>query len=220
MLAFLAILSYGIWWAYTLQKPLPGGGCGKSGWLWNESCLYINEVKPDPALVSPKGLSPVLIGFTKAAGAGPPIFLPMWYRFRYVNVLTGGYSEFSDWTKSPVMSGACCLPCDGVCPFATGSTTCTYNQPVIGIDKTKIKYNPQVQQEKGEFIYMNLHRYVGKIGDKTPPTDAKDEIVGMMIMPRRKYYAYIDVLDNPCKKGCQVPDLCSSNPCDNTKPCP
>ena len=207
-----------MWWTYTLPKPSPGSGCtNNTSWVWDESCLFIKEVKLDPSLASPKGIAPVLVGFTKSAGAGPPLFLPMWYRFRYVNVLTGGYSEYSDWTKSSVMSGSCCLPCDGVCPFSVGDVTCTYNQPVIGINRTNIKYSPKLAQKNGEFIYMNLHRYVGKVGDDKPPDNAKDEIVGMMIMPKGKYFACIDVLNNPCKKGCQVPDLCSSNPCDPEK---
>lgn len=203
-------LGYSVWWVKTLEKPSPGNSC-KNGWMWDDTCTYIKEIKQDATLKSPSA-PPSLINFTKSEGAGPPIFLPMWYRYRYVNVVTGGYSEFSPWSKAPVMSGECDLPCiDDKCSFTTGPGSCTFNQPVVGVDKSSIEYSPVDKGTGGELIYMNLHRYVGQ----EPPTDTtKDEIVGVMIVPRSgKYYTYIDVLKNPCIKGCKTPTLCSSKPC-------
>jgi len=229
LVLLMGVLGYGGWWTYKLEKPTPGNKCSGNGWKWDTTCSYIQEIKPDPSLKSPQS-PPYLINFTKSEGAGPPIFLPMWYRYRYVNVLTGGYSSFSPWTTSPVMSGECVLPCvaDGTpvspintpsveCPFPTGPSSCVFNQPVIGVPKTKIDYSPVTVNPDGGFIYMNLHRYVGRVGDTKPPDNPKDEIVGVILMPREgKYYVYIDVLNNPCKKGCPLPDLCSSKPCKPT----
>ena len=203
-------------WIYLLPEPKPGN-CGNSTWLWDKSCLYIQETKPDKSLVPPKGVKPFLIRFGKSVGAGPPLFVPIWYRFRYVNVLTGGYSDFSDWTSTPVMSGACCLPCDGSCPFEIGINSCTFNQPVIGVKKSDAKYAPTTPTTSGGFIYMNLHRYVGTVGEEKPPENPKDEIIGCLLAPSGSYFTFVDVLNNPCKHGCPLPDLCSSKPCDPTK---
>ena len=49
----------------------------------------------DGSLKSPAHLRPALTDFRHSGGSGPSVFLPCWYRFRYVDVKTGGYSDFS-----------------------------------------------------------------------------------------------------------------------------
>lgn len=212
-----------------MQQPTPGRNCKKSSdWLWDDSCLYITETGPDNSLESPAELFPVLTGFQNSSGAGPSIFLPCWYRFRYVNVKTGGYSDFSAWTQSPVMSGNCCLPCPngpGYCSnISQGYSSCSFNQPTIGVAQSVVQYNPSEQQPDGSFIYMNLHRYVGSSSsDMTPPADdVNDEIVGYLLptvyVGNTQYYSWIDVMYNPCEKGCSMPSLCQSQgTCDITQ---
>ena len=213
-----------------LQKPSPGVNCKNTspGWLWDSSCLYIQEKFLDSSLKSPANLSPYLIGFSYSDGAGNSIFLPCWYRFRYVNVLTGGYSEFSSWTQGPVVSGSCCLPCPGgsgkcISPqVPTGFDSCPSNEPVIGIAVNDAQYQPSQQQKDGSYIYINLHRYVASSSDdlSPPPDDVDDEIIGYLLAEtyygNDPYFAWIDVLDNPCKEGCNVPNWCYANiPCSS-----
>ncbi len=219
-------------WVKRMKKPRVGRDCKKtSDWLWDDSCLFITETGLDNSLQSPKDLYPVLTRFQYSAGAGPSIFLPCWYRFRYVNVKTGGYSDFSAWSKAPVMSGSCCLPCPdspGKCPstIRQGFNSCPSNQPTIGIAQTDVQYNPTQIQHDGSFIYMNLHRYVGQSASdmNPPPDDVKDEIVGYLLLTsyvgNKTYFSWIDVMFNPCKNigsvsGCTMPKWCQREaPCD------
>jgi len=221
----ILLLLYFIWWVKKLSKPTPGRSCHNTGWVWNDSCLYFDEKQYDPTLSSPSDLQPYLIGFSSSPSVGNPLYLPMWYRFRYVNVVTGGYSDFSKWTSSPVISGSCCLPCPGgagKCSFTQGPTTCSYNYPVIGISESDSSYKPYTPQPDGSFIYINVHRYVGKsYTDNTPPSDnVEDEIVGYMTPGKQyggvNYYSLNDVLYNPCSEGnaysvgtCPKPTWCS-----------
>lgn len=233
LISTIILLIYFIWWTKNLAKPKPGRDCMSSGWAWNESCLFFNETTYDPSLNSPKDLRPYIIGFSYSSSAGNSLYLPMWYRFRYVNVKTGGYSDFSKWSSSPVISGSCCMPCpDGVSicesQVPQGSKTCTYNRPSIGISQEDSAYNPNVMQTDGSFIYINVHRYVGKSSnDLTPPADnVTDEIVGYMSSGYYyggiNYYGLADFLNNPCNPGsstsgtCQKPTWCStsSGTCD------
>jgi len=227
--AFIILLVFFGLWVRKLQKPTPGRNCKEnSDWVWDDSCLYLQEKFYDSSLQSPKDLFPSLTGFTYSKGAGASIFLPCWYRFRYVNVKTGGYSDFSAWSKSPVISGSCCLPCPGgvgQCPstIKQGYNSCSFNQPTIGIDQTTVQYTPTQMQPDGGFIYMNLHRYVGTDpADNTPPpADATDEIVGYLLptsyVGNTAYYSWIDVMYNPCNKGCNMPTWCQSNtPCSGS----
>ena len=209
-------------WVFFLPYPSTGVDCHEnSDWLWDDSCYYIQEKFYDSTLNSPEGISPVLTGFTYTNGVGGALNLPCWYRFRYVNVKTGGYSDFSDWTKSPVIAGSCCLPCpDGVgdCPSSipTGYSTCTYNQPTIGVDKEIVDYDPSKPVD-GEIVIMNLHRYVGKSSsDAEPPSDdVQDEIIGYLAatsyVGSKSYYIWNDVFDNPCKNSCPSVSWCQSS---------
>jgi len=230
ILTTIFLLSIFSWWVWDMHEPSPGVNCEKnSDWVWNSSCLYFQEITPDPSLADPSELSLALTDFKYASGAGGSIFLPMWYRFRYVNVLTGGYSNFSSWTQTPVLSGSCCLPCiggQGQCSFSTGYDSCTFNQPSIGISSKDAQYNPNQMQPDGSFIYMNLHRYVGNSASDTdpPPDDAEDEIVGYLY-PQTSidgvtYYYWTDILFNPCNNYCSTPSWCQkqsscSGSCDN-----
>ncbi len=216
-----AIVSYLLWWTYHLPKPTPGTGCQNRGWKWDSQCRFINEIAYDPSLSSPKGTSPYLIRFQNSPGAGPAIFAGCWYRFRYVNVLTGGYSEFSDWSNLPVLAGGCQAPCDPKigCTFAQGISSCVFNQPTIGVNTKEAKYSPQTAVGN-TYVYINLHRYVNT-GNPTsttpPPNDATDEIIGVMLAPAsvggEKYFSLIDVLNNPCKEGCNPPNVCNGGQC-------
>ena len=222
-LVLAATLAVFAWWVYKLKKPHAGVNCHThSDWLWSQDCLSFQEKFLDKSLKSPKSLNLVLTDFTSAEGGGPPIQLPMWYRFRYVNVKTGGYSEYSAWTKSPVIAGSCCLPCPGGpgqgCPSLVpqGSVTCNFNQPTIGISSKISQYSPTNPLSDGGFIYINLHRYVGESysDNNPPPDDAKDEIVGFLapgnIIDGTRYYEWTDVLFNPCKdKECREPLWCA-----------
>lgn len=226
----IVILTIFLVWLEKLQKPTPGKSC-KSGsdsdFMWNDSCLYIDEVKYDSSLQSPKNLSPVLTNFTTASGS-PSFYKPAWYRFRYVNTKTGAYSDFSGWSKSPVISGSCCLPCPGgKCSFNVGGSTCSANQPQIGIASDEVQYSPTKLQPDGSFIYMNLHRYVDNdITNTTPPDDSvQDEIVGYLLptafVGGKTYYTWTDALKNPCEgKSCPTPTWCKTRSDCSDKSCP
>lgn len=235
LIGLILLLCYFIWWTKNLAKPKPGKDCTKSGLAWNDSCSYMNEISYDPSISSPKGLSPYIISFSYSGSAGKPLYLPMWYRFRYVDGNTGGYSDFSEWTKSPVISGSCCMPCPGgvgSCGTAVpqGGSTCSFNRPVIGISVDDSLYTPFIPQN-GKSIYINVHRYTGKTySDITPPADtAEDEIIGFMISgfyyEGVNYYGVVDVLNNPCTASttCEKPSwctkqsLCDANACSTYK---
>lgn len=208
---FLIILLIFGAWVLFLSKPHIGVDCKKSGWVWSDDCLYFQEKFFDSNLKDPSHLRPYLVKFSDVDGAGPPVCLPMWYCFRYVNVKTGGYSKFSQWTEAPVHAGADTLPCvDGVgkCNknyVPQGGQTCGFNQPVIGVPN--LQYSPLKQEPGDTFIYANIHRWVGQSGDVKPPgppETTKTEIIGYFIpsktVPGIKF-AWNDVQFNPCEDG-------------------
>lgn len=206
---------YAMWWVYKLTKPTPGTGCNPA-MKWDVNCKYIQELQHDPSLTSPEDLELYLIKFQSAQGVGPSLFAGCWYRFRYVNTLTGGYSDFSKWTKYPIYAGACKLPCNGTCNFPQGLGSCSYNQPTVGIESSKSHYSPRDQKGSNEFIYINIHRYVNvsdPFSSTPPPDNVQDEIIGVGIMSLssagKTYWAFIDATQNPCKNGCNSPSTCS-----------
>lgn len=207
------------YWVEKMRKPGGKVDCQThSNWLWDKSCLFFQEKFYDSSLKSPENIEPVLTSFRFAQGAGSPFFLPCWYRIRYINVKTGGYSKFSKWTRLPVISGACKLPCpnDGCgSNTKTGYESCDANQPTIGISKNQSQYNPYTQQKDGSYIYINLHRYTGKsfTDSDPPPDDAEDEIIGYLTLGTVdgvSYYDWTDALFNPCKEGCNIPTWCQN----------
>lgn len=200
---------YFMYWTVNLT----GNGCNAKG-NWDESCVFIKETTYNGSLPSPKSIKPFLINFTKSAGAGKPIYLPLWYRFRYVNSLTGEYGDFSDWCDYPVVSGSCCLPCDDSCQFPVGDESCIFNQPTIGVRTSDAVKKPTSPEKDGSFVYMNLHRYVGPSNDyKKPPKSAKSVPVGVLMVPKPGYFSWTDVLFNPCGNGCVAPKICTTDLC-------
>lgn len=207
------------WWLYRLQEPKPGKDCSKSGWLWDSSCMYIQETAPDSSLQSPENLNLFLLSFSYSSSMGKSYFLPVWYRFRYVNTKTGGYSPYSAWTKNPVISGSCCLPCEngnGSCPPEV-STACNTNRPELAITADDSQYNPTTPQSDGSFIYLNLHRYVGSsYTDRNPPDDTvEDEIIGTLqpkYLDGVQYYSWPDIV-GVCSTGCTTPTWCQGGSC-------
>ena len=196
---FIVLLILFYIYVYKLQKPTPGVDCHKnSDWLWNSNCTAFQEITPDSTLQSPSTEQLYLYGFSQVSGAGPSICLPVWYRFRYVNVNTGGYSPFSEWTSLPIMSGASQLPCNGQCSgsIPIGSASCNCNQITVGTNS--LIYSPTQPLTNGDFVYANVHRYVGQQGSvNQPPADAQDEIIGFLF-PQGNNYVFIDALNNPC----------------------
>jgi len=163
----------------------------------------MKETKFDPTITSPKGKSLVLLSFETQGASIQPIYNPVWYRFRYVNMLTGGYSDFSDWTASPVMSGSCCLPCPGgvgKCDSSIGNgySTCKANMPTLGIDMEALDYSPLLPVDaNGTAFVPSVHRYTNPPGVMTKPADdVKDEIVGVIELTKtvagKNYYAFMD----------------------------
>lgn len=211
----IIIISSFMIWLYRLAKPTPGG-CKGSNWKWDDKCNYIQELQYDGSLQSPNNIKPYLIKFSYVSGSGNSIFSGVWYRIRYVNVVTGGYSDFSDWTEHPVMSGSCVLPCDPKigCSYPSGPDSCTFNTPVIGINTKDSSYSPQKPLKDGSFVYINLHR---AISDTKPTENAETQIIGTLISPvsqgGEKYWTLIDVLNNPCKEGCNTPSICTGGSC-------
>lgn len=203
VIILVVIIALGVWVYFV--SPSPSDLCKtNSNWLWDPSCNYFQEKAYDSSLQSPSELQLYLVNFVNSVGGGPNVCLPMWYRFRYVNVLTGGYSDFSKWTASAVQAGSSVLPClngPGNCPGITqGIKSCSFNQPTIGA--TYLHYNPNIPYN-GAYVFANVHRYTGGWNDNPltpPPDDAQDEIIGFLI-PTVSYpsvgYAWVDALYNP-----------------------
>jgi len=178
LLVVAIILIYLLYRTISMTKP-SSGNCGvihatQPDVMWSDNCMYIKETGFDPTLKTPK-LSLYLTKFTgnkdsKGIGAN------LWYRYRYVNNKTGGYSDFSPWSKSPVISGSKNLPClNGDCTGVnyTGTDSCHSNVPVMST--ISVDYD----LESG--VTANVHRVVMSPLDASPPTETtKDEIVGIL----------------------------------------
>ncbi len=194
-------------WVNNLTKPTHGVNCKtKSDWKWDDSCSYFQELEYDPTISSPSGVNLNLLKFEYSTAGGSPMALPMWYRFRYVNVNTGKYSDFSNWTPSAVQVGSTALPYPSDIQGTSGRDTCKFNKPTIGILADDAAYNLTSVLPDGSFIYMNIHRYVNKdITSAEPPSSTvQDEIIGYLIpqsISGNKYYVLIDVLHNPEGRG-------------------
>jgi hypothetical protein len=185
---------------------------------WDTSCLFFQEISPDTKLADPSDLQLSLLQFSYVNSAGPPLTVPMWYRFRYVNTKTGGYSKFSKWTSSPVQAGSNNLPClQSTCDgnnVKGGKKSCSFNKPTMGILSNLLHYN--ITQNPS--IYINVHRWIppnNDVSNHNPPPDdqdiSKSEIVGFLLPPRfingKTYNVVYDIVYNPC-----VNSSCDSAP--------
>jgi hypothetical protein len=212
--AILALLYFG-WYTYKLDQPLPGQDCHSAGSgsgpqvLWNTDCLSIQEKAPDNTLLSPTHVPIYLLDFKKSSSAGPAWNVPTWYRIRYVNAYTGGYSDFSQW-HGPIFAGYDKLPYPSS-SSNQGVTTCGYNKPTVGVPIEYASYLLPDKPVDNELIFINLHRYTTSPSDLNPPTtDVSDQIVGSLITKQKMngttYLAWVDVMYNPCK-SMQCPSL-------------
>lgn len=234
---FVVILSLTVVWLVffgihvkNMKEPQPGNTkeCSKTGKWSDDACLIPQELAYDPTLLSPTGKKMQLISFVKNTQLPfAPYYNPVWYRFRYVNTSTGGYSNFSDWTQAPVMSGSCCLPCVngisqnkvGVCPQGTptGFASCGSNYATLGILESDLDYSPlNPLSSGGGNVVASVHVYVGKSGDMTQPADdVNDTIIGFITstatnIQGSKYATFIDMSD-PCGKGNSGGGVCKKN---------
>lgn len=189
-------LSWTLWKVRETTKPLPGN-CdtvkeSQPGVLWNNTCSYIEEKDHDGTLKTPQ--KPLyLTRFTASSSFGPPLGANAWYRYRYVNGKTGGYSLFSPWTKSPVIAGGLDLPCkDGNCDgVSAGKSSCQNNIVQLGID--------DLDYDIASGIYANVHRVVLPANNsKQPGKDEEGQIVGFLAPQGMKSWQFIDLSPSPC----------------------
>lgn len=211
----LILILLSIFFIYVLFLKNPNIiDCSNSSYLWNNDCIGFQENFPDNSLTSPsKTLS--LVSFDNVQGAGRPIYLPMWYKYRYVNMRTGGYSPFSNWTNSPIIAGSCCLPClNDNCTIPIGFSSCNANSPKIGIFEKDLDYIPFKLQKNGDMIGINIHRYVDPNPNRTNPPSSEEDgvIIGYLIpggiVQNQNVFIWNDVLANPCSEGCSMTSNC------------
>lgn len=204
LVIILILIAVVIWIWIVKRKPKPPIDCTKSGWAWDPSCLFFKENYPDPSIIKPDN-QVYLVGFKRSDedAIGPPICIPMFYRFRFVNVITGGYGPLSKWTQSPVVSGGTNFPCvDEKCPSSVGEgkQSCNYNHPVVGVKD--LHYNPNKPNNEGDFIWANIHRFDGTPDQTSPPPDSEEGKIVGYLYPTAGYpdikYIWNDIFFNPC----------------------
>jgi len=213
----LVLIILNVFFLYVLFLKNPREiNCSNNSYLWNSNCIGFQENFLDDSLKSPS-IPLKLISFDNVQGAGNPIYLPMWYRYRYINMRTGGYSPLSDWTNTPIIAGSCCLPClNNNCTFSVGFDTCNANSPKIGIFQKDLDYIPFSLNKNGDPIGINIHRYVDPNPNRTNPPSPQEEgtIIGYLIpggiVQNQNVFVWNDVLANPCSKGCEVTNNCMS----------
>ncbi len=208
--ALLALIVYYAIKIWFMPEPQKGTGCKNKGEQWSDDCTTLQEITPDSSLTSPKGKSLFLLSFVNDSGLGSPFTSPVWYRFRYVNSSTGGYSEFSDWTPYPVQSGACCLPCQ-TGGLGCGKRSCDSNKPTLAILQSQLDYTIDSPLPGGVIVYVSLHSYVG--GSTPPSSTVTSTPIGNMYPQGNTYYTAVD-FSNPCGGG-----KCSGK-CTSTGACP
>ena len=196
---FLAFLVLGLWLVQTTGEPTPGN-CGnikktQPNVKWSEDCSYIEENTPDGSLKTPKEVM-YLTRFTSSPAFGPPLGANVWYRYRYVRGNTGGYGQFSPWTKSPIIAGSRNLPCKGGdCSDVqkSGGDSCQSNIIQLGVDGLDYSMSSN--------IYANVHRVVLPSTNSSPPSNtAKSEIVGIFTPSQGKSYQIVDLSKSPCEQ--------------------
>lgn len=210
-IAAIVLLLYFAIKVYYMKEPQKGAGCKNAGELWDEGCTTLQEVTLDPTLTSPAGKRLSLLSFVVDSAIGAPFTSPVWYRFRYVNSHTGGYSEFSDWTSTPVISGGCCQPCAIGVGVDCAQRSCDSNKPTIGILKSQLDYTLDKPLPDGALVYVSMHSY---IGGTTPPASNVQSTPVTNLYPAGDYYSMIDY-SNPCGGGkcsgrCSTSSACGS----------
>lgn len=203
LLVVLAIIAVAIVWlivyVYKLEKPLPGNcdylKSSKPDIKWSSDCSYIQELLSDSSLTTPT--EPLfLTRFTPSPSLGEPWGVNVWYKYKYVNSKTGGYSAASPWTKTPISAGSTNLPCQGGnCSNVqyTGKDSCKSNLPQLSL--TSLAY------PVGSDNYINVHRYVSSLNSTSAPADSVDgKIVGTIIPNGTGGGTFIDTSASPCKE--------------------
>lgn len=198
-------LGFGLY-VFLLKKPSPVN-CSKNQ-KWNSTCTFPLELFEDATISAPK-VDLELKEFTVDTSVGGPLCVPVWYCFRYVNPLTGGYGPMSEWTKKPIIAGSKDLPC----PISSsGSSQCGVDVLIgkEGENANSIVVGTTKDLDMPVEFFANVHRFIGE----TPPEPdiAKTEIVGFLIQ------ASISG-DDGFKYKLSLPDTpCSPNPFSNKPP--
>ena len=219
----LMVIGFAVW-VYTLPPPYVKN-CKqwrKTNPAFNEDCLYPRAIGvQDPSMKNPSEMQLFMAGFSYSASGGLPLCLPLWYRFRYVNDISGNYSEFSKWTCSAVMAGGTNLPCppdcsEGMCDERiSGQDSCTFNRVVMGVtDDLQYGMTPDAD---GSVNWAVVYRYVGNadtVSDPPPEGDDVGDPLGTLKPIASGSYTntFTDIGNNPCpevnsKIGC--PQKCS-----------
>lgn len=180
---------------YTLEKPAPGN-CdyikSRDPTLkWNSDCTSFQELLLDPSLSTPT--EPFYLDkFTSSPSLGQPWGVNVWYKYKYVNGKTGGFSKSSPWTQYPIYAGSPNLPCENESCNITysGKDSCKSN-----LAQLKIK---NIAYPLGSDIMVNVHRYVTSLTNKDKPSDSIDgNLVGYVIQTGSGGI-FIDTSKSPC----------------------
>lgn len=218
----VVLIGLGIYGGVQLFKkikiPNIGWNChsvAQSSWLWNENCTGFIESddtgdNPDPSIPSAVNFPLGIISFTDD-GPSSPFYENVFYRYNFVDVETGNYGEFSNWTN-PIMSGASTLPYLPGINGPTGSATCKSNMLTIGINSTAAGIPPiMTKPYSGDKFYgANVYRYsTGSASDASPPPAGEmGDLVGFLV-PNGNYYSFVDI-QGPCYgTSCEIPATCS-----------
>ena len=189
----LLCICIAIYYTATVSNPGPGNcsSLKKSGDLWSDDCSTIVEKDFDGTLKQPS--KPLyLSGFRESKSFGKPLGANTWYRYRYVNSKTGGYSKFSPWTESPIIAGGKNLPCkDGDCSsLSQDGNFCKSNIVELSIDG--------LDYSMSDNIYANVHRYASPNGEKPTDTTENDKAVGYLLPSGAKTWTFVDVSSSVC----------------------
>lgn len=162
---------------------------------WSNDCKYIFEKSYDGNLKKPT--KPLyLSGFSSNDQLGPGLKVNVWYRYRFVRGTTGGYSDFSPWTRSGIIAGSETLPCkEKKCSSDmrySGKKSTNSNVPTLSIDSLE---HDLLKGEEEEQIYANVHRVFTSFGVDKPPNEKEEgEIIGFLIPTNNGTYKISDFI--------------------------